>query len=447
MEDIKENLHADLVIINGMVLTMDSSYRIIDKGGVAIVNGSILEVGEATDISARYNAEKLIDAGGKLVMPGLINAHTHAPMNIFRGFADDLPLDKWLYDHIFPLEEKFIKRETVATGTRLAIAEMIRSGTTTFNDMYYYACEMAQIAEQSGIRAILSGALMDNPKHNGNTAEEVLEYTEDLILKWKDHPRVNVGVAVHAPYSASTWLYRAGKELADKYGVQFHTHLSETPWEVDIILKKYGMRPVEHLEKQGVLGSNVVAAHGIHLNDNELKILAETNTGIAHNPQCNMKLANGTAPVTEMLASGIRVGIGTDGAASNNDLDLFDEIRSAALAHKLATGDPAAMDARTVLELATIKGARLLRADHITGSLEAGKQADVIIVDLGKPHAWPLYNIYSLIVYSLRGSDVESVIVDGQLLMENRRLLTMNLEDLFCEVKEISERITRAHQR
>ena len=437
--------HADLLILNGIVLTMDKRHRVIESGGIAIINSKIAELGEVGAIKEKYSSEIVIDAEGKLVMPGLINAHTHAPMSIFRGFADDLPLDRWLYDHIFPLEAEFINSETVATGTRLAIAEMIRSGTTTFNDMYYYSCKMAEIVDKTGIRAFLSGALLDNPQHNGNTAEEVLEYTEELVVKWKEHPRVNIGVAVHAPYSASPWLYRAGKDLADKYGCQFHTHLSETSWEVDIIYNKYGLRPVEHLEKTGVLGKNMVAAHGIHLNENEIRLLAKNDVGIAHNPQCNMKLANGTAPVTELLNKGIRVGLGTDGAASNNDLDLFDEMRSAALAHKLATGNPAVMDARSVLECATSGGARLLGIDDKTGSLEAGKQADIIIVDLGKPHAWPLYNLYSLIVYSLKASDVESVIVDGRLLMENQRLLTIDEKSLYREVKELSTRITKAH--
>lgn len=431
----------DILFVHGLVVCMDSSYQTLQDGSIAIDKDKIVAVGDTADITSRYCGKRTIDARRKLILPGLINAHTHAPMNIYRGYADDLPLNEWLYGQIFPLEVAFVNPDNVRVGTQLAIAEMLRSGTTTFNDMYYYSDVMADVVDKCGIRAILSEGLFDVPVHKAKTAADVLRFTEDMIQTWNGHPRIRIGVAVHAPYSAMPALYRAAKDLSDKYQVILNTHLSETRWEVDLIQEKYGYTPVGHLENIGVLDSNLIIAHGIHLTADDMALLVHRDVGVAHNPQCNMKLANGTAPIPELLRRGVKVGIGTDGVASNNDLDLFDEIRSAALAQKLVSGDPTVMDARTVLECVTIGGARLLRMDDSIGSLEAGKQADIIMLDLKRPHAWPHYNIYSLIVYSLRGSDVETVMVDGKLLMDNCQLTRIDEESLYDEVHAMTDRI------
>lgn len=431
----------DLLILHGLVVTMDASFRVLEDGAVAVSDGKILEIGDTAAICSKYRGKKVLDARRKIVMPGLINAHTHAPMNIFRGFADDLPLNEWLYNYIFPLETEFVNRDNVQLGTRLAIAEMLRSGTTTFNDMYYYVDVMAGVIDELGIRAILANALVDLPVHNGKTLDKALKQVEEIMQNWNGHPRIQVGVAAHAPYTAKPNVYQAAKALADKYNVLLHTHLSETRWEFDLILERYGFTPVQHLENIGVLASNLVVAHAIHLTREDMELLAHRDVGVAHNPQCNMKLANGTAPIPELLKLGVRIGIGTDGVASNNDLDLFDEIRSAALAQKLINGDPTVMDAKTVVEAVTIGGARMLGLDNKIGSLEAGKQADIILVDLTQPHAWPNFNAYSLITYSLRGSDVDTVLVDGRILMENRQLTTLNESDLYEEVHALSDRI------
>ncbi len=431
----------DTLITGALVLTMDRDHRILEDGAVAVEGGLILEVGPSRELEERYRARRLVDARRKLVMPGLINAHTHAPMNIFRGFADDLPLDAWLFDHIFPLEAQFVNASNVRLGTRLAIAEMLRSGTTTFNDMYFHTDVMAEEVDRAGVRAILTHALLDKPAHNGSSLDENLHMVEEIMQQYKSHQRIGMGFAVHAPYSARPPVYRKAKELADKYSTQLHTHLSETVWEVETIQREYGRSPVGHLDNIGVLGPNVVAAHAIHLTPRDMEILAHRQVGVAHNPQCNMKLANGSAPIPALLKMGVKVGIGTDGVASNNDLDLFDEIRSAALAQKLVSGDPTVMDARTVLETVTLGGARLLGMEDRIGSLESGKQADLIVIDLGQPHAWPHFDIYSLIVYSLRGSDVESVMVHGRILMEDRQLQTIDASLLYDDVMALRDQI------
>ncbi len=436
----------DMLISGGLVVTMDGAFRVLQNGALAISDGKIVAIGYTDDLHARYHGREVMDATDKLVMPGLINAHTHAPMNIYRGYADDLTLNEWLYDHIFPLEAAFTSPENVRLGTRLAIAEMLKSGTTTFNDMYYYGEVMAEEVDRAGIRAILSEGLFDQPTHNAAGPEDVLRFTERMIQTWNGHPRLRFALGVHAPYSAGPELYRKAKVLADKYQTLLHTHLSETRWEFDLIMEKYGQSPVQHLAQTGILDTNLIIAHAIYLTERDMELLARHNVGVAHNPQCNMKLANGTAPVPELLQMGVRVGIGTDGVASNNDLDLFDEMRSCALSHKLVKADPTVMDARTVLEAVTIGGARLLGLENKIGSLEPDKQADLILVDLTQPHAWPNFNVYSLIVYSLRGSDVETVMVDGKVLMDKRRLTTIKLEELHGEMKALSGDICRWRQ-
>jgi 5-methylthioadenosine/S-adenosylhomocysteine deaminase len=437
-----QRLRADFLIINGLIVTMDGQHHILENAALAVFEGEITDIGATADLLNKYNATQLIDAKGKLVMPGLINTHTHSPMTIFRGYADDLHLKEWLYDHIFPIEAEFVNPENVRTGTRLAIAEMLLSGTTTFNDMYYYVDEMAKVVDQVGVRAVLTESLIDFSVPNSPSPEHALAISEKLINKWNPHPLITIGISAHAPYTTSPEVIRKGKDLADKYKLPFNIHVAETRGEFDMIQKEYGMTPVGFLDEAGVLGSNVIAAHSVHLTHEDIEIYARRGVGVAHNPQCNMKLASGVAPVPEFIKAGIKVGIGTDGVASNNDLDLFDEVRSAAFIHKLNSNNPTVLDAQTAIGLATMGGARVLGMEHLIGSLEIGKRADIIILDMDQPHAHPFYNIYSMIVYSIRGSDVETVLVDGKLMVHNRKLVTLDLDRLYDKVDQLAMQIT-----
>jgi 5-methylthioadenosine/S-adenosylhomocysteine deaminase len=431
----------DILIKNALIVTMDAERRVIRHGALAVKADKIVALGPEQDILPHYRAPIMLDGTKKIVMPGLINVHTHSPMTIFRGYADDMPLKKWLYDYIFPAESAFINADTVHLGTRLAVAEMLKSGTTTFNDMYYHIEEMVDVVEKTGIRAVLTHSLIDFPVPGCPDVDYGLRFTEEMIQTWNAHPRITIGVAVHANYSSAAEIYQRAHALAVEYHVPFNTHLAETKWEFDLVMKKYGVTPVKYLDDLGVLSKQMIAAHCVHLTAEDIDILAKRGVGVAHNPQCNMKLASGIAPIPELLAHGVRVGIGTDGVASNNDLDLFDEMRTAAFLHKLANNDPSILDAASVLELATIGGARLLGMEDQIGSLEPGKQADIIMLDLDQPHAHPIYNIYSLIVYSLRGSDVETAIVAGKVLMHKRALINVNQQALFDQVDAVAREI------
>ena len=436
-----ERRRADLIIENALVVTMDADFRIIPEGAVAVANGEIIMVADTEAVRREFNADRVMDAGRQVLIPGLVNAHTHAPMTIFRGFADDMPLKEWLYEHIFPVESAFVTAENVRLGTRLAVAEMIRSGTTLFYDMYYHAREVASVADEAGIRAVLTESCIDFPAPNNPTPGHCLATSEEMIQDYLRHPRISFGTSVHSVYSAAPEVYRRARDLAGRYGAPWTTHLAETRWEFDLIMEKYGVTPTRYLADLGVLDDSLTAAHAVHLTPADMDLLAEHGVGVAHNPQCNMKLSSGRAPVPELIARGVRVGLGTDGVASNNDLDLFDEMRSCALLHKLETGDPTVMDARTVLEAATLGGASLMGMEDKVGSLEEGKRADMVLVDLKRPHTHPMYNVYSLLVYSLKGSDVDTVVVDGQVLMENRKLLTIDEQDLFGRVEQLARQI------
>lgn len=434
-------IQVDLIISNALVVTMDDTYRVIERGGVAIRSDKIVDIGDTDEITSTYQAPIVLDATKKLLLPGLINSHTHSPMTIFRGYADDMPLKKWLYDYIFPAEAAFITPETVQLGTKLAVAEMLKSGTTTFNDMYYLIDEMVDVVEKTGIRAVLSHGLIDFAVPGCPDADYGMSFTEEMIQTWNAHPRLTIGVAVHANYSTAAGIYQRAGKLAQTYGVPFNTHVAETRWEFDLVQKEHGMTPVQYLDSLGVLSPDMVAAHCVHLTEEDIGLLAERGVGVAHNPQCNMKLASGVAPVPALLDRGVRVGIGTDGVASNNDLDLIDEMRTAAFLHKVNSCDPSVMDARRVLEMGTIGAARLLGMHDRIGSIETGKQADLILLDLEKPHAHPMYNIYSLIIYSLRGADVDTVVVGGKVLMLKGQLMTMNEAALFDEVEEVARQV------
>jgi 5-methylthioadenosine/S-adenosylhomocysteine deaminase len=423
----------DILIQNGMILTLDPELTVIENGAVAIQGDSIAYVGP--DRIPFLSASKLIDAHGGIVLPGLVNGHTHAAMTLFRGLADDLPLMEWLSGYIFPAESRMDK-DFVRTGSLLACAEMILSGTTTFCDMYLFEDEVAKAARQSGMRSLVGEVLYDFPSPNYGPIEKGFAYTEHLIEKWKTDPLVSIAVEAHALYTCSPDLLKTAHAVSRRHGVPLVIHVAETLSELAEIQAKYGKKPFEHLESLGILGPHIIADHCVHLDDSEIDRMVRHRVNVITNPESNMKLASGSAPVCRMIAAGIPVGLGTDGCASNNNLDMLLEMDTAAKLQKIAAMDPTALDAVTVLKMATIEGAKALGFGDITGSLEPGKKADIIIVDTRKPHLTPLYNPYSHLVYAAGGADVSHSIINGRLVMENRKLLTLDLEDILSRAGE-----------
>ena len=423
----------DIVIKNGTVLTMNQENTLIEGGAVGIKGDTISYIGK--NIEDHYNSKKVIDADGGIVLPGLINGHTHAAMSLFRGLADDLPLMDWLTKYIFPVESR-MDADFVYTGTLLACAEMILSGTTTFCDMYLFESEVAKAAKKAGMRCLAGEVLYDFDSPNYGPVESGFRYTESLIEAWQDDPLVSIAVEPHSLFTCSPDLLKKANQLALKYRVPLITHLSETMSEVNDIKERYGRRPVDHLQALGLLGAHLIADHCVHLEKSEIKILVQNGVKAVHNPESNMKLASGIAPIPEMLGMGMTIGLGTDGCASNNNLDLFTEMDMAAKLHKLKTMDTTVMGAVTVLKMATIEGAKALGMEAITGSLEEGKKADIIIVDVKKPHLTPMYNPYSHLVYAARGNDVSHSMINGKLLMEGRKLLGLPLEEIMHQARE-----------
>jgi len=430
--------HADIIINNATILTMDSSNTVLENAFLLISGDEITHIGNQDPTA--FTAEKMIDAEGGLILPGLVNAHTHAAMSLFRGLADDLPLMDWLNNYIFPVENR-MDADFVYTGTLLALAEMIMSGTTTFCDMYLFEDEVAKAAQKAGVRCLVGEVLYDFPSPNYGPVVKGLEYTESLIQKWRNDPVVSIAVEPHSLYTCSPELLIASNELALKYRVPLIIHVAETLSEIDEIKGKYEKTPVEHLETLGLLGPHLIADHCVHLETPDIQRLANHGVKVVHNPESNMKLASGVAPVPELLSQGVIVGLGTDGCASNNNLDLFSEMDTTAKLHKVHTMDPTVMDARTVLKMATIEGAKALGFGDITGSLEKGKKADIIVIDTHKPHLTPLYNATSHLVYAAKGSDVRHSIINGKVVMEDRKLLTLDLEEIIARSREISVQV------
>jgi 5-methylthioadenosine/S-adenosylhomocysteine deaminase len=416
----------DFLITGGTVVTMDESRRVIENGAVAVDKGKIVAVGNAFEIGKLYRSPRTINAQGKAVIPGLINTHTHVPMSLFRGIADDLDLNEWLTKYIFPAEAKNVDENLVRVGARLGLAEMIAGGTTTFCDMYYFEDAIAQETEKAGVRGVLGETLIDFPAPDNKTFAAGMDYAEAFAKKWKGNPLIVPAIAPHAPYTVSEEHLKMTRSLANRLGVPLVLHLAEAQSEVDFVRKNKDMTPVEYVKKIGLLDGTTIAAHVIWVNSAEMQVLKEAGVGIAHNPQSNMKLAAGVAPIPEMLKMGLRVGLGTDGAASNNDLDLWEEMDTAAKLHKIWSKDPKVVSAEEAFAMATIGGARALHLENITGSLEEGKMADVVIVSLDSLHQTPLYNIYSNLVYATKASDVDTVMINGRLVMRGRLLLTLD---------------------
>lgn len=418
--------NVDTLIVGGTVVTMDSDRRVIENGAVAIRGGKIVAVGTRAEVAAKYRARLTVNATGKVVIPGLVNAHTHVPMSLFRGIADDMDLQEWLTRFIFPAEGKNVNEAFVRAGTRLGLAEMIRGGTTTYADMYYFEDAIADETKKAGMRGVLGETIIDFPVPDAKTPAEGMAYAERFVNKWRNDPLIVAAIAPHAPYTVSTENLKAVKALADRLDAPMLIHVGETKKEADDLKADKGETPMAYLAKIGFLGGRVTAAHTVFLTDAEIEIMREKGVGSAHCPTSNMKLASGVARVPDMLAKGIRLGLGTDGAASNNDLSMWEEMDTAAKLHKVFSGDPKNVSAVQAFEMATIGGARALHLEDRIGSIEPGKLADIAIVDLDTLHQTPLYNVYSHIVYATKASDVRTVIINGRLVMLDRRLLTLN---------------------
>jgi len=432
---------ADLVVVGGVVLTADGDWNIYDPGAVAVDGGDIVGVGPREEVEGAYHGQERIEASGRLVMPGLLNAHTHAPMTLFRGIADDLPLETWLYKYIWPAEAKWVDPDFVRLGTQLAAAEMIRSGTVLFCDMYFFQDEVAQVCREAGLRVVIGEGLVDFPNPDYRTPEEGLERNEYLLRKWEDDSLVVPSIQPHSPYICSSDLMRKGKALADKYGAPYLLHVSETQSEVQESIEKYGRTPVGRLADLGVLGPTTVAIHAVHLTDEDIELLAQYGAGVVHCPESQLKLASGFTPVPRLLEARVKVGLGTDGAASNNDLDMFGEMGTAARVHKVMAGDPTVVHARQALSMATVEAARVLGLEDRLGSLEVGKRADIIVLDLDVPHMVPVYDITSHLVYAAHSSDVRTVIIDGRVVMRDRELLTLDEDEIFARARELAREI------
>lgn len=437
----------DLLITGGLLVTMDGQMSLIEDGGLAVDKGEIVAVGPSRDLQQGYRATEIIDAAGKIIMPGLVNTHTHAAMTLFRGMADDLPLDTWLQNHIWPTEAKFINAASVRTGTDLALAEMIRSGTTTFTDMYFFAGEIALAAKQAGVRAVVGEAVIDFPTPDSKGPQDSFAIIENLAAKWRNDPLVTIAVAPHAPYTCSPETLTAAKTLADRLALPLMIHVAETEKELGEVAAKYRVTPFLHLNNLGFFGGTVIVAHAVHPSPNDLSLMASKKLGVAHNPSSNMKLASGVAPIPEMLRAGIAVGLGTDGAASNNSLSIFKEMNAAALMHKVSRRDPTVFSATEAVTAATIGGARVLGLEQRIGSLAKGKRADFIVVDKDRPNMVPLYNVYSHLVYAASGADVDTVVIDGRIVMRNGKLLTLAEGEVLAAAKLLAAAIRESQQK
>ncbi len=438
-----DTIHADLIITGGTVLTMEDG-RPVENGAVAIAGDTIVFVGTATDATGRVSAERRIDAAGCVVMPGLINGHTHAAMSLFRGIADDLPLERWLSDYIFPAEKNNLDDDFVYWGTKLACAEMLLGGVTTFCDMYLFEDSAARAASEMGMRGVLGEVLYDFDSPNYGPIEKGFTYTEDFIKKWRDDPLIVPSIQPHALDTCAPDLLVRSREISDRYGVRCLVHVAESKGNVAHVKGKYGKSSFAYLDGLGVLNERFVAIHAVWVDAEEIAIMHDRGVSVVTNPESNMKLASGWAPVHNYIKQGIAVGLGTDGCASNNDLDLFGEMDSLAKLHKVYDADPTHMDARTVIETATKNGAAVLGLGDVTGTLAVGKRADIIVVDFNKPHLTPVYNPYSHLVYAAKSADVRDVVVNGEILVQNSRLTKADPAEIVAKGRELAVRVRKS---
>jgi len=437
-------MNYDIVIHNGTLITMNSDFDIIDDGVLCIKNDKLAKIEPRKNYEPLPDGKKIIDARGGIIMPGLVNTHTHLPMALFRGLADDLPLSKWLNEYIFPAEANHIHPDSVRLGALLSGAEMLLSGTTTCCDGYFHEDHVAAAMNEIGMRAILGQGVIDFPAPGVPKPEDNVNNALKFIQKWKyKSPLITPSIFCHSPYTCSGATLKKAKDAADAKGVLFQIHAAETKDEYVSIQTTHHTTPLKYMDKIGIIDRNTLLIHAVWLDDDDIEIIAKRGASVSHNPESNMKLASGIAPVPALLKAGVTVGLGTDGCASNNNLDLFSEMDTAAKLHKLNAMDPTLMDAVTVLKMATIEGARSLGLQDITGSLEIGKKADVITIDTHKPHLVPVYNPVSHIVYAAQGSDVQDVIVDGHILVKDRTLLTVDVENIIEKVIRFSDNIKK----
>ena len=442
--DEKQSKDVDLIICARCALLMDAADTRLEEAAIAVEGSVIVDIAKKDELLSRYTAPKIIDRANMLAMPGLVNTHTHAAMTCFRGIADDLELMDWLNNYIFPAEAKNVTPRLAYDGSLLACAEMIKSGTTTFCDMYIFEQETARAASKAGMRCLVGEVLFDFPSPNCKSPAEGLAYTRMLAERWRDDPLVGIIVEPHSLYTCSPSVVREAKAIADEYGLLLGIHLLENRAERGQLEEKLGKSPVTFLQEIGCLDNNLLAFHCVYLSPEEINLFAEYGCKVSHNPASNMKLASGIAPVPDMQKAGVTVGLGTDGAASNNTLDMIREMNTAAKLHKVARLDPTLMDARTVLRMATIEGAKALGMENMIGSLEVGKQADIIVLDMDKPHLTPLYSEYSHLAYAACGADVDTVVIGGKVVMENRSLLTIDEQVVMQNVRDIAAGIKKS---
>jgi 5-methylthioadenosine/S-adenosylhomocysteine deaminase len=425
----------DVLITGGTVITMDAQRRVLDDGAIAVRADSIVAVGPRAELESKYAPAKVIDARGALVMPGLINGHTHAAMSLFRGIADDRSLEEWLHGYIFPAEARNVTEDFAAWGTRLAILEMLRGGVTTYADMYYFEDAVARVTKEAGMRGVLGETILDFPAPDNKTLPQAFAYTQKFLDHWKGDSLIVAAVAPHSMYTCSEKTLQDAAALARRNGAPILIHIAEAPFELEQSRNQYGLTPVAYLSRAGILGPDVVGAHCVLVDQADIAALAHFGVGCVYNPSSNMKTAAGVMPIVEMLAAGEAVGLATDGAASNNNLDMFEEMDLAPKLQKLARMDSRALPAEQVVALATITGARALHLETQIGSLEPGKKADLILVDTSAPHATPMYNVYSQLVYALKANDVRTVIIAGKIVMEDRQLTTLNEPEILVKAR------------
>ncbi len=439
-------LHPTLIITAAHVLTCDDSMSYFSPGAIAISNETVVIVGDKKDILEQFPDTDITDLGNKVVMPGIVNTHTHVPMTLLRGLADDLRLDVWLMGYIMPVEREFVSPEMCYLGTKLACAELFRSGVTTFADMYYFEHEIAKATAEAGMRALCTESILKFPAPDAASYDDSLAYTREYIQEWQGHSLIVPGIAPHAPYTTTPEILKASRDIAVEYDVPFQIHLAETQREVEGVQAEYGARVIQYMHKQGVFEAKTLAAHCVHVDDSEIALMAEHNVGVLHNPTSNLKLASGVAPVQKMINAGVNVGVATDGPASNNDLDMFEEMRLAALLAKGINHDPVALPAKDAIRMATINGAKAIHMDHITGSLETGKRADLIAVDISTIHNAPAFRrdpngIYAQLVYASKSTDVTDVMVNGAWTMRDKDLQTLDEDALLAEAAEFAHKV------
>jgi 5-methylthioadenosine/S-adenosylhomocysteine deaminase len=445
MEAEHNFLTVDMIVTARYVVTMDASRRVIEDGAIAVRGDAIVAVGPRAEVEAKYVSTRNVSAPQGLVMPGLINGHTHTAMTLFRGIKDDVTLQDWLTNYIFPAEAKNVSEDFVTWGTRLGVLEMLRGGTTTYTDMYYFEDAVARETKAAGMRGVLGETFIDFPAPDNKSRDEALAYTEKFLKHWQGDPLIHAAVAPHSIYTCSPDTLRAAGALARRYHAPILIHVSETKKEVEDSRAAHGVSPVAWLDQLGVLGPDVVAAHCVWIDAADIALLAKSQTGCVHNPSSNMMLASGVAPVQAMLSGGVRLGLGTDGpAGSNNDLNMMEEMDLAAKLQKITHMDPQALGAKQVVEMATIGGARALHMENEIGSLEAGKKADLIMIGLTAPNAVPLYDVYSQIVYSLKASDVQDTIVGGRIVMKDGRVLTLDEAAVIAKARELGAQVKRS---